>query len=67
MPSKRAIATKPHTRPMSVRLPADLHAWLVQRAAETTLAIGKHTTPSDVLVQAIKDARRRAKKPKETK
>jgi hypothetical protein len=45
---------------MSVRLPADLHAWLVHHAATTTLAIGKHTTPSDVLVQAIKDARRRA-------
>lgn len=47
---------------MSVRLPVDLHAWLVHRAAKTTLAFGKHTTPSDVLVQAVEDARRRAKK-----
>jgi hypothetical protein len=60
MPPKAPLAAKQPLRPMSVRLPADLHAWLVRRAAETSLTTGTHTTPSDVLVQSLEDARRRA-------
>ena len=57
----KATAT---TRAISARIPIKVHDWLIQRAADQTIAMGRRVTVSDVLLRALEDARQRISKGK---